>query len=480
MRKTAALTILVLLPACTFGESDTPPRDDTSDEDDDSNDDNRDDDSSSDGDDDADDDDSSSDEASDDDATDDDVTSDDDAVSDDDAAEATIDLAALSEEEGFLDVCVATWVAWSEAGCAIAEDAAADCYILPPACEERYLAFLQCTLDTMDCFGGACEETLDAAIECLDQADPVAPTEEPEVPLEPEAPTTPEPEPTTEPAGFAPSPNQGIAIRRLVETVCQLNASCTPLLSELTTGDEAYCLEHYEAVVQASADLPGTALGTAELDACTETLTELSCVEWQTGTFPCELPGTRQNGEACLNLDQCASMWCDTAPYSCGACSDPPGEGDPCDGYWGCPPPMACSEGTCTPLGATGQACDDSSPCYSLSDTCLDGVCVRRDRELGETCGPEQGEPYCIVTGPPFLACDTDTGVCMEAEIAAAGEACPAFGWCGGRSSCVEGTCEPGPEEGDPCDETAGCRWPAECSDGVCKGPSTPYECDGG
>lgn len=210
-------------------------------------------------------------------------------------------------------------------------------------------------------------------------------------------------------------------------------------------------------------------------------------------------PGNRENGQPCLEADQCASLWCkgtivvgpsgavlDDAAQ-CGACAARLLVGEPCDvATDACESGLSCFQGACR---ATGQ---QGAPCVQWSDCSSPWVC----RSNG-VCGPVLGLGATCTASTDCATdegCDAQTNVCVSIVFAQALAACD-----GNVNRCESGLCdvEPGASsgfcpqvlpDGSPCnpdDSSTVCDLYAACFAGVCQivDPSTCIEAaaqDGG
>lgn len=181
------------------------------------------------------------------------------------------------------------------------------------------------------------------------------------------------------------------------------------------------CIDQWARVSLSSGDLDAAVdNGTVRYDAaaagdCLDALGAASCASFLEGfdEESCDqvFQGTIENGNPCWIDEQCISQYCEVE-----ACA------------------MACCQGTClAPLPEAGVGDD-----CSLQD-CVDGA-----------------------------YCDFETSLC--AAQGAAGEPCPVGYECADSLTCIAGTCEVPPGEGEPCAEFQ-CANPFACDieSGTCQ-----------
>jgi|GEM_PF-2629561 len=270
----------------------------------------------------------------------------------------------------------------------------------------------------------------------------------------------------------------------LAEVACTALTACFPGYIHWAYGDTATCVEREGGYWVYLANLPDSSVTVEVMDSCHALWPELSCDEAAWGDpKECTPPGPRADGEACVAHVQCASGWCEASPYSCGACGPEPAAGSACEQDLDCAFGQWCMPtGTCGVPAGPGEACSEELLCEA-GLTCAAGSCVR-SQGLGDTCDIDLG-----------LACDwltdelvCDAGTCIAFAWGAPGEPC---GWvdgvwtsCGELTTCTQTGdlwfCSGAPTDGGPCDPAAGawCQFPAQCVEGVCRGPDDAPSCD--
>ena len=184
----------------------------------------------------------------------------------------------------------------------------------------------------------------------------------------------------------------------------------------------------------------------------------------------CWPQGVTPAGQPCVWNEACHSGNCigaDTELGICGLCV--------CD--------IECAPGQECLLSAAGSTCVSAKtapggPCAS-SGECQSGVCAPGE-DGGLVCSPfgQLGDP-CEREGAPScrsdLSCDS-THRCNSIALVGFGESCEDDGGpffvCKGFATCDGGTCVPPAGDGQRCDPSSACAWPAECIESHCVFPT--------
>jgi hypothetical protein len=293
---------------------------------------------------------------------------------------------------------------------------------------------------------------------------------------------------------YKPCESQGgvtmlAAGERLAEANCAGQAACAPLDTEWFHGDAAHCLAVDLPLQLWEYELPGSGTNPTNISACSAAVEAMTCDRYwasHLGSLPeCRIAGTRADGSACLMDSQCSSAYCRVSGYACGTCAQPPADGSLCStggdcyaagGQW-------CVAGVCVRPGAVREPCGTSQPC-DPGLYCAGARCVAWGT-AGADCDPSAADATCDVSHGFF--CDQNTSTCTAFSRAQPGGTCTSDGsytFCALLSTCdwalsTSGTCQPGPQAGEACDDAAGpwCEYPELCTGGVCTPPPLPYTC---
>lgn len=267
------------------------------------------------------------------------------------------------------------------------------------------------------------------------------------------------------PALPMPEDDLGRTILSFAHLVCDRRFECNPFSWPWLAGEKAHCVSVVDREYLMLAKLPRTGVNADTIAACATSSETNFCGDKLT----C-FRGEGESGAACMSPVQCASEYCTGSQWACGVCAPWPEPTSLCASHAECPGyDDACFQGVCTPYRKEGESCADGMSC-AVNHDCVDGICFSRQQALNEPCGPEKGLPYCQ-PGEPLLGCDAEEHVCKAATVAAPGEPCPAFGWCGASGACFDGICRAGPGPSEGCDASKPwpvCRWPYECVGGRC------------
>ncbi|MFT7625668.1 MAG: hypothetical protein ACI9WU_004859 [Myxococcota bacterium] len=199
----------------------------------------------------------------------------------------------------------------------------------------------------------------------------------------------------------------------------------------------------------ANACQAGTPLDCGDSDDCTLDACNLGGCVHTAAPGCCTQSSECDDGDGCNGIETCANSTCQSGVAM--VCDD----GQACNGEETCGnsqctpgPPLPCAAGSaCTGLGfcENGQCllgpplnCNDGNTC--TTDSCQAGSCQHQ----------------------PVPGCCNTNGQCSDGDT------------CNGEEQCVGQQCVAGPpfncDDGNPCTDES-------CEDGLCVGPSTPYEC---
>ena len=197
----------------------------------------------------------------------------------------------------------------------------------------------------------------------------------------------------------------------------------------------------------------------------------------------CRIPGTRPDGEACLDGHQCEGLRCQPGTDTpCGTCATSQDSGGPCATDAECGPGLRCAGMTCAPLLDVGAPCTSSAECF------VDLYCTAAGP--GGTCQPRVAETAgCDAT----VACAVDyycgpSATCEAYGYAPQNQTCGSLGGqavgCEYGSFCEiamagdsSGVCTAQGEPGDACPTGltiffGQCRYPSGCWAGMCIVPN--------
>lgn len=163
-------------------------------------------------------------------------------------------------------------------------------------------------------------------------------------------------------------------------------------------------------------------------------------------------------GDSCVDAICPADAFCNDA----NECEALLPENAPCSYDGMCDYGLACPDGTCVPLPATGEACPDGA-CQHAGDSCVEGICARRG-SVGDDCSVAQCQFGLLCTEGAEPTC---------ASFPTIGQSCAAAGFCS------EGYCD---VDSTVCEELLGAG--AACSSGLdcevgllCDDTQEPAEC---
>lgn len=282
--------------------------------------------------------------------------------------------------------------------------------------------------------------------------------------------------------GGVTSSELGQAIESYSQAFCQRYADCFPKLFVLGYADVAECTQLSAAYLTVDTVLPGYGATPADFQGCTARTAAVACDTILSGdsAFLCNLKGTKQVGDLCVNDSQCASGLCESDAKTCRACIAPPALNQPCSKNGKCGPGLVCNSNlNCVNDVAVGGACSADAPC-NLGLACIGGKCVQPP-DVGQACNATEG---CDTL--KGLVCETfqAPNICIDVEVSGPGEICGILGntfYACLRAKCDTSTffCPQIPKEGDPCDAAGNvdCPFGTECTNNICVRPVPPSGC---
>jgi hypothetical protein len=225
---------------------------------------------------------------------------------------------------------------------------------------------------------------------------------------------------------------------------CQRIATCSAVRIQELYGDEATCEARVKANCVSALGAPSNANTPANVASCTAAVPSWACGDILTGANPpaacAQVMGPLANAAACYAAGQCQSGFCGFSSSACGACTPPPGVGQPATSAGQCSPGLvrASADGTCVAPVALGGKCDGKTAICAPSTLCVMSTCTAIDS-----------------TTPPGQPCGNVGGK----TVACAG------------GNCIMGTCVAHATDGAACDLTGGpyCEPPALCVGGTCQ-----------
>jgi hypothetical protein len=280
----------------------------------------------------------------------------------------------------------------------------------------------------------------------------------------------------------------GVELEQLPEeygaTLCGIVADCLPNdVAAITPFSESTCQNDFAGGVRSSLDSIELQIerGTITYDgaaarACLDQTRALGC-----DTFIVATPEVCRNifignvevGGDCSTNEECAGdAYCRAAncPDQAGTCTATETMGGPCAGDAECSAGLVCEDAVCrTSSSRSGGECGGGSGLdCPLDETCVGdteterGTCTPwasvRTQSEGEGCDPTDDELCmeglsCVVTAAvPALTfeCRARVGAGEECHIGIPNH-CPDTHFCDVPALMFMGTCEPLPEEGEPC-----------------------------
>jgi len=255
--------------------------------------------------------------------------------------------------------------------------------------------------------------------------------------------------------------------------ICGKVQKCSSYSLSRDYGSYDYCVT-LESKLCTDGMVDGSNIAPAWLMNCADTFSAANCADVNSDAIWCRVPaGSFADGSVCKSADQCASLRCSRVDANtCGVCKATTGAGQECGVYDSCADGFVCDlvpgtysgkcvalvargdvcnaadfceagtgcrDGTCQPLQAPGEACEDLT-CQAGLFCGRDGTCME---ELlghpGDACGGNS-DVICVASA----YCDQETKKCMAR--AGIGEICGTQGpFCAFDLECQDGKCEEGP-----------------------------------
>jgi len=261
--------------------------------------------------------------------------------------------------------------------------------------------------------------------------------------------------------------------------LCEALQKCAPLLVQITYGDVDACKSRSKVGFQPALSANGTSLTASQLESCAQDLGGATCEKLVGHDLPasCQTkPGTLTDGAACGTDQQCQNRLCrKDATAACGTCSKLGAAGDACTANEECDYGLGCTSGVCSAFVTAGNPCDTNHACNPTL-VCKSGTCGTPG-EAGEACEPPTSlASTCnLVEG---LFCGANR-ICAQLQYAGPGEPCGLVDGrgvgCSGAGTCrttggLSGTCQAPAADGSACSATGpSCTSPARCVGNVCK-----------
>ncbi len=241
---------------------------------------------------------------------------------------------------------------------------------------------------------------------------------------------------------------------------------------------------------------PGATRTVEVLKACAVTYETLPCEQVEADILPpCVTPGERAQGESCFFASQCSSLTCKYTGEDCGICAVEVGMGESCAAEdVECALGLTCSaQQVCAPITAPATPAGPNEPCANTLYSCVEdywcplvpnAVCTPLPA-LGQPCE----DPTACASGS-YCAGNLGNRVCVAAP--GRGEPCAtAFDGpiaepyiCGKDLLCsytspTQGTCEPVPMAGEPCNIPPSNPAYGRCAASTCNFGFDPPICRG-
>jgi hypothetical protein len=291
-------------------------------------------------------------------------------------------------------------------------------------------------------------------------------------------------------------PTAGTACGDAAYARCTHLQACSPTAVQLRDGDVATCEAITKSNCLASLAAPSTGATSAGQEACAQAIPAWDCGDYLLAQNPppqCQqATGALANGAACAFAAQCQTGFCAIVPGdACGTCAALPQPGDSCANLTSCGSLLACNGDSLTCLApapamaacAPAQTCAGGYACVGESAaTGASGTCQLAVETLGAACSSTTNE--CDFYAG--LTCDSQTKVCVAAQLVGAGQACNYVAsadqtmFCGSGGKCLsatpgaQGTCAGSAPVGGACDLAVGpyCIEPSRCLVGADGGTS--------
>lgn len=264
------------------------------------------------------------------------------------------------------------------------------------------------------------------------------------------------------------------ACGQLSAAVCAKLNACSPYLLQYYYGDSKTCQARVTLTCAPYVNLSGSSWTVARLNACAAGYASGTCDDYfAPGGPPACRPqaGTLADGAACANSNQCQSAHCSAALNGCGTCTKVGAVGDACSVNRPCGLGLDCTAAKCALPAQKGEACGTGQGACGTGLYCSAGKCAAT-LQKGEACTMLTGE----CDANQGLYCDPLTRKCAAYTLAAAGATCGAFttvceagGTCGGPAATRK--CVAAAADGAQCNAFQGpsCMDPAACTGGTCK-----------
>lgn len=273
---------------------------------------------------------------------------------------------------------------------------------------------------------------------------------------------------------LGPSLTEDQACTLQAQATCAKLSQCISFSLNVSYGGMATCLVRQKLVCMGRITLSGATIKPVDIASCASAITSQSCDDYDVGNTPaaCRHVGTLANGAACGSSVQCASGYCSNAG-SCGVCMVRVGQGGACSAMTYCDYGLYCSGiGTsraCAKYGTQGASCSVANNLLcSPTLACINGTCSPL-LATGATCNQARDLLYGGCDGYQGVLCAAGTSKCTPLTYVAVGQACPSGSWCNG-ASCFNGTCVAPAADNASCNTTSGplCLPAATCTGGKC------------
>ena len=233
------------------------------------------------------------------------------------------------------------------------------------------------------------------------------------------------------------------ACASLAQAYCSRFSACDPLDFGVVYGDAKTCEDRVSTVdCTGEFSSPGTPATPDNKRACAAAVAAQTCDDWLTGNpADCELRGSSAKGAGCEYDSQCQTGFCKRPSGSwCGTCQSQGAAGDTCDpNEDSCGSRLRCADVNCSTPIADGGSCDGVRTWSCVQPTPQGGSCVTPAQcvpgflcENG-TCSPgkQLGEPCengvtCALSAALYCALPADGGAetCVQAVFVSSGASC--------------------------------------------------------
>jgi hypothetical protein len=282
----------------------------------------------------------------------------------------------------------------------------------------------------------------------------------------------------------APAVTTESACNQVAQALCNALDGCAPFIVSEQYGDKATCIARAALSCMTDQSTSGIARTPADLVACANAATGISCTDALSGNYPAACdpkPGTIINGMACGSNLQCQSTYCNKTDV-CGVCSARQDVGKTCTTNDGCLKGLVCASSLCVKPANTGEACNlPGQPCRSdlaCSSSSAPGTCGAKVGVGGDCTA---NSDLCDFSKGSICNTLANPKVCLMINIAKPGDKCSLgskTGCVGGIDPCssilLGGVCANPAEDGAACGGNDVCIPPATCVNKVCRLPSAP------